>query len=359
VVNNTSAVADSYNMSTVAGLPAGWLVTFKADGGTGTCSTTGATITNTGSVAPAGNSTVCAVVTIPPISSGQAPAGPVNLTFKAQSATNPLIADTIIDQVLVQPVASVTLTPNGTQQTFPGGAVTYTHTLTNTGNAPAVVTFPALTDTQAGFTSAVYLDLNNNGVVDATDTLLNADPAAATAGTVTVPANSTAQILVRVFAPGSATSATPADVTTITGNITVGGVAAGSITATDTTSVTDGLLLEKTQQAVGCAVAVPPVGSYSSAPIPQSPATAPGQCIAYQVKATNTTAGVITNLNISDIVPANTSLQTTCGAPKLAGTVIANPAYVNGFAGTVSSGIVASLASTASTTLTFCVKINP
>jgi trimeric autotransporter adhesin len=357
VVNNTSAVADSYNLSTIAGLPAGWTVTFKADGGTGTCSTTGATITNTGSVATGGNSTVCAVVTVPAISSGQAPAGPVNLTFKAQSATNPLTADTIIDQVAVQPVASVTLTPNGTQQTFPGGAVTYTHTLTNTGNASAIVTFPALTDTQAGFTSAVYLDLNNNGIVDATDTLLNSDPAAAIPGSVTVPANGTAQILVRVFAPGSATSATASDVTTITGTVTVG-ASVTTITATDTTSVTDGLLLEKTQQTVGCAAA-PVVGAYTSAPIAASAATAPGQCIAYQVKATNTTAGVITNLNISDIVPANTSLQTTCGAPSLAGTPVANAAYVNGFTGTVSSGTIASLASTASTTLTFCVRINP
>ena len=358
VVNNTSAVADSYNLSTFAGLPAGWTVTFKADGGTGTCSTTGATITNTGSIAAGGNSTVCAVVTVPAISSGQAVAGNFDLTFKAQSATNPLIADTIIDRVAVQSVASVTLTPNGTQQTFPGGAVTYTHTLTNTGNASATVTFPPLTDTQAGFTSAVYLDVNNSGTVDAGDTLLNSDPAAATPGTVTVAANGTAQILVRVFAPGSATGATPADVTTITGNVSVGGVAAGSITATDTTSVTDGLLLEKTQQTVGCAAA-PVVGSYTSAPIGQSSATAPGQCIAYQVKATNTTAGVITNLNISDIVPANTSLQTTCGAPSLAGAVIANPTYVNGFTGTVASGTVASLASTGSTTLTFCVRINP
>ncbi|MEY4730151.1 MAG: hypothetical protein RL020_1309 [Pseudomonadota bacterium] len=358
VVNNTSAVADSYNLSTFAGLPAGWVVTFKADGGTGTCSTTGATITNTGSVAPGANSTVCAVVTVPAISSGQAPAGNTDLTFKAQSATNPAAADTIVDRVSVQPVANVTLTPNGIQQTFPGGAVTYTHTLTNTGNAAALVTFPALTDSQAGFTSAAYLDVNNNGIVDAGDTLLNSDPAAASAGSVTVPANGTAQILVRVFAPASATSATPADVTTITGNVTVGGVAAGSITATDTTSVTDGLLLEKTQQTVGCAV-VPAVGSYSSAPITASAATAPGQCIAYQVKATNTTAGIITNLNISDIVPANTSLITTCGAPSLAGVPVANPAYVTGFTGTVSSGVLASLASSASTTLTFCVRINP
>jgi uncharacterized repeat protein (TIGR01451 family) len=358
VVNNTSAVADSYNLSTVAGLPAGWTVTFKADGGTGTCSTTGATITNTGSVAAAGNSIVCAVVTIPAISSGQAPAGNTDLTFKAISATNPLIADTIIDRVVVAPVANVVLTPNGTQQTFPGGAVTYTHTLTNTGNASALVTFPALTDSQAGFTSAVYQDVNNNGIVDAGDILLNSDPAAAVAGSVTVPANGSVQLLTRVFAPASATSATPADVTTIKGNVTVGGVAAGTVTATDTTSVTDGLLLEKTQQTVGCAAA-PVIGSYTSAPIGQSAATAPGQCIAYQVKATNTTAGVITNLNISDIVPANTSLQTTCGAPSLAGAVIANPAYINGFTGTVASGTVASLASTASTTLTFCVKINP
>ncbi len=355
VVNNTSALTDSYNLTTVAGLPAGWTVAFKADGGTGTCSTTGATISNTGSIAAGSNTTVCAVVTVPAISSGQAPAGNTDLTFQVQSASSPTVLDTIIDRVIVAPVTNVTLTPNGTQQTFPGGSVTYVHTLSNTGNAPATVTFPALTDSQAGFTSAVYLDLNNNGIVDATDTLLNSDPAAAVPGTVTLPANGSAQLLVRVFAPGSATGATPPDVTTIIGTVNGGPT---TVSATDTTSVTDGLLLQKTQQTVSC-TGTPVVAAYSSAPIAASTATAPGQCIAYQVKATNTTAGTITNLAISDIVPANTSLALTCGAPSLSGVVIANPSYVAGFTGTVTSGTIASLGSTASTTLTFCVRINP
>jgi uncharacterized repeat protein (TIGR01451 family) len=229
--------------------------------------------------------------------------------------------------------------------------------LTNTGNAPATVTFPALADTQAGFTSAVYLDLNNNGVVDATDTLLNANPAAPAAGVVVVAPNSSVQLLVRVFAPASAVSSTPADVTTIIGDVT-GGSGTTVVTVTDTTSVTDGLLLEKTQQTVACGAA-PVAGAYTAAPIAASTATAPGQCIAYQVKATNTTAGVITNLNISDIVPANTSLIVTCGAPSVAGVATGNAAYVNNYTGAISSGPIATLASTASTTLTFCVRINP
>ena len=70
--NNRGPAPDTYNLgastsSTFATttLPTGWTVTFKADGGAGNCSSTGATITATGTVAAGSNAVVCVVVSVP------------------------------------------------------------------------------------------------------------------------------------------------------------------------------------------------------------------------------------------------------------------------------------------------------
>ncbi|OZA93799.1 MAG: hypothetical protein B7X59_14200, partial [Polaromonas sp. 39-63-203] len=158
--NNTGPSPDSYNLgaSTVSNfatqtLPAGWTVTFKADGGAGNCSTTGATITNTGSVAAGGSTAVCAVVSVPP---GYA-AGTSDLYFRILSPTSGA-TDTVHDAVTVSAVRSISITPNGAGQTYPGGSFVYSHTLTNNGNVlegnGTVSTIAAATaNNQAGFTS--------------------------------------------------------------------------------------------------------------------------------------------------------------------------------------------------------------
>jgi len=88
VANNRGPAPDSYNLgaSTVGSfasqtLPAGWTVTFKADGGAGNCSTTGATISTTAMVAASGAATVCAVVSVPAAYA----AGTNDLYFRALS----------------------------------------------------------------------------------------------------------------------------------------------------------------------------------------------------------------------------------------------------------------------------------
>ena len=354
-VNNTSAVTDSFNLTTSSAIPTGWSVAFFS-GSAGNCSPLGTTLTNTGPLAAGTNTLVCAVVTVPASNSGNATPGTTNFTFQAASPVTPASADTIVDAVTVNAVHSVTLTPNGAQQTYPGGAVTYTHTLTNSGNAAETVTFPAgfLTDSQvaAGWTSAAYIDSNSDGVLQ-----VGAD-ALIVAGTTTLvlPANSSKTLFVRVFAPGSATAASPADISTLTATYNGG---AASVSANDTTSVTNGLLLTKAQVAGSCAAALV-AGPFSNAAIASGPATAPGKCIAYQVTATNTAPGAITNVVITDIVPANTTLAaTSCAAPTAtSGATVGGTATTEGATGNVTATL-ASLASTASYQLTFCVKINP
>ena len=358
-VNNTGAINDSFNLA-AAGAPAGWTVAFRADGGAGNCTTVGASLTSTGTINAGANRLLCAEVTVPVTTSGNAAPGNYDLDFTATSALNGAVADAKRDRVTVNAVNSVTLTPNNTQQTFPGGSVTYTHVLTNLGNVAYTVpanpitfvgTFLANSRSAQGWTSVAYLDGNGNGVFDPGVDDVPANQIT-TATTVALGVNATRAIFVRVFAPGSAVSADPANVTTITATYNAG---AATTAATDSTSVTDGLVLLKEQVAVSCAAAGPHAG-YSTAPIASGPATAPGQCIAYRITGTNTTAANITLVVINDNIPANTTQRNSCGVPAATVGAIASPG--DGLPGTVSA-TVGTLTPSTSAVVTFCVRIDP
>lgn len=350
-VNNTGLTADSYDL-TVAGVPAGWTVVFRADGGAANCSTVGAVMANTGPINGGANRLVCAEVTVPATTSNQVAAGTYNLDFTATSASTATSTDVKRDAVAIQPVHSVTLTPNNVQQTFAGSSVVYTHILQNFGNVTENITFGAgfLTDTRQpqGWSSVAYLDTNANGVfdpgVDDVTPLPGGSPFA-------LNANATRAVFVRVFAPATATAANPPNVTTLTATYNAGG---STVSATDTTSVTDGLLMVKEQRTIDCTGA--PAGTFTQGGIPAGPGTAPGQCIQYRITSTNSTAAGITNVVISDAIPANTRQRNSCGAP--AATVGAVTAPGDGNTGTISVN-VGPLASGANTVLTFCVRIDP
>ena len=351
-VNNTGGVSDSYNLS-VAGTPAGWTVAFRADGGGGACATVGAAIANTGTISAGSNRLVCAEVTIPLTTTGNAAPGTFNLDFTAASATNPAsVNDAKRDAVTVLAFRRVTITPNNAQQTFPGGAVTYTHTITNTGNVSELVSYAGgcLTDSRSaqGWTSAAYLDNNGNGVLE-----IGTDPLIACGTTTdTLTPGQSKTVFVRVFAPGSATSADPANVTTITATYN------GALTtsATDSTTVTDGLLLVKEQRTINCDGSAP--SAYTQAAIPAGPLTAPNRCIGYRVTASNTTAATVTLVVINDLVPANTRMEYLCGAPAVAPGTIAGSTPATGATGTVTAN-VGPLNALQSAVLTFCVRIDP
>ena len=350
-VNNTGAGVDSYNLSLQAALPTGWSLQFVADGGSGNCTTLGSPLTNTGSVPGAGKSLVCAVVTVPSIQTGALP-GSTPFVVVAQSASTAASNDTVGLQVTVTTVHAVTLSPNGQQQTYASSSVTYTHVLTNIGNVSETVTFNAgfLTDSQtaAGWTSTAYIDTNGNGGLDVgTDTLL------ANGSTITLPVGSSKTLFVHVFAPASVTSASPADVSTLTGSYT-----GSTASATDTTGITDGLLLVKQQVLVSCSDLTNPHTGYSTNPIAAGAGTAPGQCISYLITATNTTAAKVTNVQMADTIPANTTRNDGCGAPTGSAGVTMGGTATNGNIGTVTATI-ASLNPSASMTASFCVKINP
>ena len=351
-VSNTGAVNDNFNLA-ASNVPAGWSVTFYNDGGAANCSTLGASTTTTGNLNAGTNKLVCAVVTVPSAVSGQANPGTSSITFTTTSSTNGAVTDYLVDAVTVLAVHNVTLTPPGTQQTFPGGTVTYTHVVTNNGNVSETLSWNAITDSRSaqGWTSVGYVDANGNGSFDpgTDDVAAQLIPGGSNAS-FTLASGATRTIFVRVFASSSATGADPANLTTITVLYNAG---ASNASVTDSTSVTDGLVLTKTQGTVNCVGGAQVLAQTTGS----LPAQLPGTCLKYQITGQNTTAANITAVFINDNVPGNTAVLTTaCATTTTVGTIVTPTP--SGFTGTVSAN-VGTLTPGQSAVLTFCVQIAP
>lgn len=369
-VTNTGLVSDTFNMTAVfaatsaAGvtppaLPAGWSVAFFADnsGAPANCTVLGASLTSTGALAPGTARLVCAQVTVSSVASGTAIAGNYDFDFSATSATNAAVSDVKRDRITVAAARSFTLAPNNAGQTFANGSVTYTHSLTNTGNATDTAIFAAgcLANNRAGWTAVAYVDANANGTLEVgTDT-----PIVCGTTSVTLNVGESRAVFVVATAPGSATSATPANITTITATYST------TVAATDTTSTTDGLVIVKEQQALGaagCANNNAPAAGYAQGAIAASPATAPGSCIAYRITTTNTTTAPVTAITLADVVPANTRMHYACSGngaatPSITVGAIAGTTPADGASGTVSANI-ATLNAAQSSVMYFCVQVD-
>lgn len=330
VTNNTGPSPDSYNLTannafTFGGtlaLPTGWTVTFKADGGANNCSTTGASIINTGNVAAGGSVTVCAVVTVP----AGFPAGTSDLYFRAQSPTSNVV-DVIRDAVTVNAVRSITITPNGAGQTYPGGSYVYSHTLTNNGNVlegNGTVSALALAtaNNQPGWTSTLYLDAGSltgggavstgNGALDGADPLITGNLSAVLAAGL-APGQSVT-IFDKVIAPSGAVpgSVNAGSVTVTTSQGTYSLTLAPAPTATvavDSTTVIAGNLTLVKEQALATSTAgvCGAPGAYGIGTL----SAKPGDCVYYRITATNVGSADATLVVVSDVTPTFTKINTT------------------------------------------------
>jgi trimeric autotransporter adhesin len=335
--NNTGTTGDTYNLA-ATGVPVGWTVVFR--------DAAEAVISNTGIIAGGANKLVYADVTIP---AGQAaivaPGQSIAFTVTSPSTG---ATDLKTDAVVINTVRNIVLTPNNIGQVFPGGSVTYTHTITNEGNVTeSQVSLALLAETQAGFTSIVYIDVNNDNTIDAGDTVVTgALPALAPNGTL--------QLLVKVTA-NSGVGIGVVNTTTLTA--TTAGVinlipAPPVVSATDATTVISGNLVLVKAQALDAACDGTADTAFSAATI--SAGAVPGACIRYQITATNNGNADVTSLVISDNTPAATTYSSTVAAASTAGAVTA-PA--NGATGTISNN-VGTLTPSASVVLTFGVRID-
>jgi trimeric autotransporter adhesin len=346
-VNNSSAAgaADSYDLlasstttfGTSSTLPAGWTVTFRASLGTDcTVANLGTVISNTGVVNGGTGKLVCAVISIP----ANYAAGAQAVYFQSKSPVSGAL-DSIHDQVTVNTVHNVTLTPNGSNQVFPGGSVVYSHNLTNNGNVSEAITFvaPITADSQAGWSSVMFQDTNSNGTLDA------ADLGVSTATTFTLTPGQSVVVFVKVSAPSGAAVGT---VDTTTARAAYNATFA---TALDQTTVIAGELRLLKEQALDASCAGVGPFAYTQANI--TAGAVPKSCVVYRITATNAGTSNVTGVVVSDATPSFTLYSTTPAASTTVGTITA-PA--NGAAGSISA-TVGTLTPGQSAVIIFAVKI--
>ncbi|MDI3381560.1 beta strand repeat-containing protein [Xenophilus aerolatus] len=328
-IKNNDSADNNYNLSASqtssfpGSLPTGWTVKYVAAGGN--CASAAAAMPVF--VAKGKQVEVDACVTPP---ATQTAVTAQKIYFQVLStgvgSTGVLVSDAKTDAVTVTVAStlSATLTPNNSGQVAPGGTVVYAHTLTNTGNQSCgaytlTATLPAA-DVTAGWTTAIYLDVNGDGQIDQGDTLVTGS----TPGPL--PVGGTQKILVKVFAPGGA-SAGATDLATVTATFAAGAGNCGTPSATDLSTVVTGQIrVVKTQGPdTNCDGNVDPPASLSAAPL----SLKPGQCIVYQVVATNQGTAPVSNLSINDALPAYTSLTgatqpaVQCSSLGMTGTAVA------------------------------------
>ncbi len=348
-VNNTSTVADNFDMTASTDgsfgsltLPAGWTVVFR--------DASNSVLSNTGNIAAGGNMLVYADVSVPAGFS----AGAVSVYFRARSPVSNAF-DRIHDAVDVNVVRSLTLVPNNTAQTAPGGTTVYTHLLINNGNVlegDGVGSFSsvAAANDQAGWSTALYYDANGSGVFDAGDgPLLDLSVVGGLAPGASL------RIFAQVFAPAGAPLGQVNTTTLTATTLNVGYVssAPANAIATDVTTVINGQLQLVKRQALDADCNGIPETAYDVIDI--TTGAIPGACLRYEIVVTNVGTSSVTNVVVNDGTPANTTYSDTLpGSTSQGG--ITTP--LNGATGTITA-TVGTLAPGASATIVFGIRINP
>lgn len=332
-INNTSAVADSFDLlastdSTFAKrlLPANWAVRFVDNAGN--------TLTNTGSIAAGASKRVFAEVSVP----DSATAEVVDLYFRAVSPVTGA-GDSKHDAVAVGEVTDVVLYPDNAGQVLPGGTVVYSHWLVNQGNVDKSGLTLTVADDSDGWQTVLYADTDGNGVLSGGDDALST--------VASLPAGESVLVFAKVFA--AATIPLGGSNVTIVTAAWDGG--ASSTFALDVTTTNASSVVIRKAQALDALCDGTEDFAFSYEDFPAEP----GQCILYQLTATNSGAESVQNVRIQDATPAYTSFITTGGLPALSQGTLATPVAHGGRGKII--GAMGMLAAGDSATLTFGIKI--
>ncbi|WP_022950685.1 beta strand repeat-containing protein [Leucothrix mucor] len=266
------------------------------------------------------------------------------IDFIAASTGTPGLEDTVRNAIDVAPMREVVITPNGQNQIQPGGTVDYTHLLENNGNLTEKVELAvANSETDSGWTTVINIDTDGDGIPDAaSNTLIGQTIQAPNPdGTPTfvdilvtdtdgdgviellLPAGVDVAMSTTVNAPSNAPLGT-VDLSTITvADATIDtptGLGATLDTAEDQTNVILGQVrLEKT-----AAIDEDCDGSLETGfSTNQTTTVEPGDCVTWQLHATNEGNATVSNVVMSDAAPAFTDLIPTYFVGGVPGTVSA------------------------------------
>jgi len=368
--STTTGTADSYNLTvqsyttagnvtpTVAGtaVPNGWTVLIhQAASGATTCPASYAAqiaaVTNTPALAAAAGANAnaswnlyCVEIDVP---AGSAAA--TNDFIVTASSNSTAAVDQMTFAVTVSAVNAVTISPNQSGQVYAGGTIAYTHVITNGGNTSQTISFPSATaivfTPSTGWSGVLYQNTDASGALDNASVAVNP-------GTTTITLAGGASALV-FFKVQSSPAANPGDNSSATLTISYNG---GTLaTVTDVTTVISGQVKLVKSQYVDTGCTKTP-GTYTTL----SASATSGQCIIYQIVATNTGQTNVTGLTIADAAPPYTTYltgytTTTANTCSLTGgTVTVTGGGTAGF----TAAFTGSMTPSCTATITFEVKLN-
>ena len=395
-VANNSGNAQSFTLG--ADLPAGWSVTFREVGvdtnGDGTADNTsnaGNVVTATPSL-PAGavyqyeaqvqvSSQVAQALSnfegtvassgLDDVDGNGDSDGDYPIRFTVVSTSDGTITDQKLDAVDVIANRNVTVSPDGANQVQPGGNVDYTHVIANGGNTTEAVEITGVNSLAGNGWSnntQLFIDTTSDGTPDSWVQLANLPTATDVAvrtpngntilvdidngganPLVTLQPGERLDVRVTVFAPSNAPAGTVDTYTLTASNANV------SDSATDTTEVVVGQVRLDKQAAIDtacdCAGGTWPVGGFE--PV-QSNQVEPGQCVVWQLTATNEGATTAENVVITDETTEFTTFQLADDAVRASdGATTANTGTLP-----VVEWEVGQLVSGDSARTQFCVEVN-
>ena len=320
------------------------------------CATLGQQIEQTRLLADGESQLYCAVLSIAP---DAATASNVPVYFKVGSATYVSSSnttnvgfDTLLNAININnlnSVGSVVLTPDLRGQIAPNGSIVYSHTLNNNA-ATALVsihTLEAVND-KTGFSTTLYLDSNNDGVLDAADSIITAST---NINNTPLAAGASLRIFAKV--QNSGYNGVGVVNTTVIKLLNNSNVEVAKVTDTTTITATQIRLLKLQALDANCDGTAD--GSYTAATLTIGRnANGTGQCVLYRVTVQNQGALNIGEFTFRDNTPASTvmAILPSCTSPTVCTDMI-SPA-VNAVGSL--SGKVSAVASGASHTFEFGVR---
>ncbi len=309
--------------------------------------------------------------------------GDYPITFTVTSPSDSNINDSKLDAVDVVANRDLSITPDGANQVQPGGNVDYPHVLSNDGNSTETVELSA-TNSEAGFTNTtqLYVDTDGDNVPDAYRELSQL-AGLATAGQLwvsdqagnpvqigvadadsdnlpelTLEAGEKVEVLVTVFAPATASQGTQDTLSLSATNEDGTAGAAASATANDVTEVILGQVrlnkLAGVDADCSCNAGTPDWTPDTPFAATQTTQVEPGQCVIWDLTATNEGAATAKNVTINDeTTPYTTFLAAKDSVRKSDSNTVAN----SGTAPVV-EWVIGDLPAGDSANAQFCVQVN-
>lgn len=387
---NESGNAQSFDLS--AALPTGWSVQFHTVGvdadGDGTVENTtgaGSVATSTPNLPAGGIFVYQAKVTVSSdVAEARADhtdgsglvsgAGTYPIVFTVTSTADASITDQKLDAVTVKANRNLSVTPDGTNQIQPGGSVDYPHVVSNDGNHTEEVELSAV-NAATGWNNTTTVFVGTSCTATELSSLATgAQPLCDSAGNpvtvnvadsdsdgnpeITLAPGDKIKVRVTVFAPSNAADGAGDMLALAATNTDTSAPTSASASATDSTTATVGLvrLEKKVALDADCSCGTGDWLPDSTFEQTQTNKVKPGQCVIWQLTASNDGTATANDVKITDQTTDYSDFVAAKDACLTSDVGCASPVVNSGTAPAVQWQI-GNLASGDSATSAFCVQV--